>query len=169
MSDTPPDAGTMQAKPLGVDPSKPVGPGNPPATGTWKPGKSGNPAGKIPGTKNMSTIARELFDVDITLNGEMRQMVAAITGKHVDKVTGRELAMIANYAQALRGKTHALRYHAEVAGEHTPKSEVEADVKGTVQVVTKHVLVRFNAVAVPPVPEEAGGEKTDGTAAPVAT
>lgn len=52
-ADPPPAAGSG-----GVDPTKPIGPGNPPASGKFKPGQSGNPKGYPKGQLNTKTIIK---------------------------------------------------------------------------------------------------------------
>lgn len=42
----------------GINPDKPIGPGNPPAAGKFKPGQSGNPKGYPKGQPNTKTILK---------------------------------------------------------------------------------------------------------------
>jgi len=40
-------------------------PAKPPKKYQWKPGQSGNPKGRPPGSKNISTILRELMELEV--------------------------------------------------------------------------------------------------------
>ena len=82
-------------------PPFPVGKGRPPKDFQYKPGQSGNPKGRRKGSKNASTIAREILDGKIgirTPDGE------------VQKVT-RRMGMLLQCAQkALNGDIKAVAF-----------------------------------------------------------
>lgn len=45
----------------------------------WQPGQSGNPAGRKPGSKNMSTIVQELLDQDFKTDLLAKSNIAELT------------------------------------------------------------------------------------------
>jgi hypothetical protein len=53
-----------------------VGYGKPPKANQFKPGQSGNPAGRKKGSKNLSTLLRDALEVQVTVteNGRTRRM-----------------------------------------------------------------------------------------------
>jgi len=56
-----------------------VGYGKPPRHSQFRPGQSGNPAGRPPGRKNLATIARSALHEEITVveNGKSKRMTKA--------------------------------------------------------------------------------------------
>ncbi len=77
----------------------------------WKPGQSGNPAGRRPGSKNVSTIVRELLGQDAK-EGVLR--VNSISHLTKGKPTSYAQAMVHVMIQkALEGDVRAVRWLAD--------------------------------------------------------
>lgn len=77
----------------------------------WKPGQSGNPAGRKPGSKNVSTIVRELLEQDAiesVLGGI--PLSKSIKGKSTSYAQAMVLVMI---QKALEGDVRAVRWLAD--------------------------------------------------------
>lgn len=61
----------------------------------WQPGTSGNPTGRKPGSRNVSTIVRELLEQDIDDNFPMSERIAqVINGKDKSYVEALVISMI---------------------------------------------------------------------------
>lgn len=61
----------------------------------WQPGTSGNPAGRKPGIRNVSTIVRELLEQDIDDNFPMSERIAqVINGKSKSYIEALVISMI---------------------------------------------------------------------------
>lgn len=74
--------------------------GKPPREHQFRPGQSGNPKGRPPGTKNTATLLREILDRKI----EVRN------GDAIRKITVRE-AMLTRFAEsALKGDTKSAAF-----------------------------------------------------------
>lgn len=77
----------------------------------WQPGQSGNPAGRKPGSKNMSTIVRELLDEDaddaILTNNNLIQLTNGASTTYAKAV------VFAAVAKALQGNMQAIIWLAE--------------------------------------------------------
>lgn len=77
----------------------------------WKPGQSGNPAGRKPGSKNVSTIVRELLEQDVAkgvLGGI--PLSKSVKGKSTSYAQAIVLVMI---QKALEGDVRAVRWLAD--------------------------------------------------------
>lgn len=62
---------------------------------SWKSGQSGNPAGRKPGSKNVSTIARQLLEQDANTNLLSSANIAELTnGKPTIYTQAIVLAML---------------------------------------------------------------------------
>ena len=71
----------------------------------WKPGQSGNPAGRKVGSKNVSTIVRELLEGDVSEQLLMSSNIADLTnGKPTSYAQAIVLAML---KKALTGNVQA--------------------------------------------------------------
>lgn len=70
----------------------------------FKPGESGNPAGRPKGTKNMSTILREMLELDIEVDGVKITQKDAIIKKLIQKSTAGELGAIQEIFDRTEGK-----------------------------------------------------------------
>jgi len=77
----------------------------------WKPGQSGNPAGRKPGSKNVSTIVRELLEQDV-IDGVLGGIPLSQSIK--SKSTTYSQAMVLVMIQkALDGDVRAVRWLAD--------------------------------------------------------
>lgn len=77
----------------------------------WKPGQSGNPAGRKPGSKNVSTIVRKLLEQNA--EGELlsnTKLTDLAKGQPTSYAQAMVLAMI---KKALEGDVRAVRWLAE--------------------------------------------------------
>jgi hypothetical protein len=89
-----------------------VGYAKPPSEHTWKPGQSGNPKGRRKGSKNESTILREIFQRKIESRSE----------RGTKKITILEGILLRITEDSLKGNTKSAtfllnRYAALVSGE----------------------------------------------------
>ena len=77
----------------------------------WQPGQSGNPAGRKPGSKNMSTIVQELLNQDanneILVNNNLAQLAGGVTTTYAKAV------VFAAITKALQGNMQAIIWLAE--------------------------------------------------------
>ena len=90
-----------------------VGYGKPPRATRWKPGQSGNPKGRKKGSKNESTILKELLNEKLSLrqpNGRIKK-IPALEGIHRKQL---ELALKGEVKSAVFVLS---RYAALVSGE----------------------------------------------------
>lgn len=99
-----------------------VGYGKPPRQYTWKPGQSGNPKGRRKGTKNESTLLREILE----------RKIQAGSGNARRKITVLEGILLRIAENALKGdpKSAAFllnRFAALVSGELQPQDLSEDD------------------------------------------
>jgi hypothetical protein len=76
----------------------------PPEESRFKPGESGNPAGRAAGSKNMSTILKELLDEEIEIDGEKIPFKSAIVKKLVRKANAGNLKAIQEIFDRTEGK-----------------------------------------------------------------
>ena len=77
-----------------------VGYGRPPKSGQFKPGKSGNPKGRRPGSKNESTLINEILQSKVELRD----------GGKVRKVTVEEAILLRFRNDALKGDVKAANF-----------------------------------------------------------
>lgn len=70
----------------------------------FKPGESGNPAGRPKGTKNMSTILKEMLELEIEVDGVKITQKDAIIKKLIQKSTAGELSAIQEIFDRTEGK-----------------------------------------------------------------
>lgn len=77
----------------------------------WQPGQSGNPAGRKPGSKNISTIVQELLDQDmetgVLANSNLAQLI------NNAPTTYAKAVVYAAIAKALQGNMQAIIWLAE--------------------------------------------------------
>jgi len=75
----------------------------------FKKGESGNPAGRPTGTRNLSTILREMLeeDIDVVIDGvkTKKQFKDAIIRKLLQKANGGDLRAIEHIMDRMEGKT----------------------------------------------------------------
>src|SRR5918993_707514 len=76
-----------------------VGYGSPPVYRQFKPGRSGNPKGRPPGSRNLRSAVEKIFTDKITIR----------EGSKVRKVTRLEAVRLTNLNQALKGDQKAIR------------------------------------------------------------
>lgn len=78
---------------------------------SWQPGQSGNPAGRKPGSKNISTIVQELLDQDadngVLDSNNLTQLINGATTTYAKAV------VYAAIAKALQGNMQAIIWLAE--------------------------------------------------------
>lgn len=99
---------------------------NPNPTTRFKPGKSGNPSGKLPGTKHRSTIVRRWMETD-------EKITNPITLKE-EKLTQEDIITLIQIKEARKGNTHA--YHAimdSMYGKPTQRNELTADIRESLE------------------------------------
>ncbi len=81
----------------------------------WQPGQSGNPAGRKPGSKNMSTIVQELLDQyadnDILARSNFTELVQNTSTTYARAV------VLATLHKALQGNMQAIIWLAEQQGK----------------------------------------------------
>ena len=77
----------------------------------WQPGQSGNPAGRKPGSKNMSTIVRELLDQDADTGILSSNNITQLTNG--ETTTYAKAVALAAISKALKGDMQAIIWLAE--------------------------------------------------------
>jgi hypothetical protein len=77
----------------------------------WQPGQSGNPSGRKPGSKNMSTIVQELLDQeannDVLTKSDFAELVQGASTTYAKAV------VLATVHKALQGNMQAISWLAE--------------------------------------------------------
>lgn len=103
----------------GVDPTRPIGHGNPPAHSVIQPGECRNPAGKPKGTKNAKTVARAILDTcRVISDPQMQKVVAQFIAGDSREISNRELIMITQANKAItKADTQAATLILKTAGE----------------------------------------------------
>jgi hypothetical protein len=100
----------------------------------WKPGESGNPAGKPPGIRNYSTVIRDVLD-QVMIAGEEHDDDSTLIKKLEEslgrKVTRRELMVYKQTLLAMQGNTYAFNSLAD-REEGRPTQKIEAEVEANV-------------------------------------
>lgn len=112
------EKGTENIK-VGVDPSRPIGLGNPPAAGMIQPGEVRNPTGWPKGRKQARTVVRAILDATRKVNDpNLKKVVAQFLGVEVEDVTNRELMLIMQANKAIvKSDTQAATLMLKAAGE----------------------------------------------------
>lgn len=77
----------------------------------WEPGQSGNPAGRRPGSKNMSTIAKELLNQDADIRMLATSSVAEMTRDM--PLSYAKAIVLATFNKALQGNVQAITWLTE--------------------------------------------------------
>jgi hypothetical protein len=77
----------------------------------WQPGQSGNPSGRKPGSKNMSTIVQELLDQEANNNMLAKSSIAELI--EGTTMTYAKAVVLATVHKALQGNMHAIAWLAE--------------------------------------------------------
>lgn len=76
----------------------------PPEEHQFKPGESGNPEGRKPGTKNMSTILREMLELETVVDGVKMSYKDSIVRKLIKKADKSDLRAIQEIFDRTEGK-----------------------------------------------------------------
>ncbi len=85
----------------------------------WQAGMSGNPSGRKPGSRNISTIVRELFEQDVADDFPVnQQLVKILSGKSKSYV---EAVVIAMTKKAIDGDVRAATWLVEQQQKGDPK------------------------------------------------
>ena len=86
-----------------------IGYGKPPRISQFKPGQSGNPAGRKPGSKNRSTVAKQILDLAVNLPSHklarLQQMLPELTA-NIDVEMAMTLALA---LRAIAGDVNAYK------------------------------------------------------------
>lgn len=107
-------AQTTQEDSGGADPTRPIGPGNPPRAHQFQPGNPGRP----PGIRDSRQLAQKLLSVMRKVPQAHRAQFAEVMGEHKEEYSQRELMLAAQMLKAItKGDTAAFRAVLEVAGE----------------------------------------------------
>jgi hypothetical protein len=113
-----------------------VGFGKPPKETQFTKGKSGNPAGRPPGTKNVMTIYREIIEeqVEITQNGRPRNLssMGAIVLQLTTKAASGDMSAI-----------REIRRWQQIFGESADKEIVDTPDREKDAAAMKRILARF--------------------------
>jgi len=88
----------------------------------WQPGQSGNPSGRKPGSKNMSTIVQELLDQEADTVMLARSSVADMIKD--TSITYAKAVVLATISRALEGNMHAIAWLAEQQERGTDTRQV---------------------------------------------
>ena len=110
-----------------------VGYGKPPSEHTWKTGQSGNPNGRPKGSKNESTILREIFQRKIESRSE----------RGTKKITILEGILLRITEDSLKGNTKSAtfllnRYAALVSGE-LQRQDLSEDDREVLEAFAKRI------------------------------
>lgn len=101
----------------------------------FEPGKSGNPAGKPPGIKNRSTIARKVLEMRGLLSDEKMDKLKEKFPDIHDKMTVEEIMTVVMADNAIAGDDK--HYKALMDSAYgAPKQEVAATIDGSVRLLT---------------------------------
>lgn len=73
---------------------------------SWRPGQSGNPAGRKPGSKNIPTIVRELLDLDAEAGILSSNNLTQLTNG--ETTTYAKAVVLAAISKALKGELQAI-------------------------------------------------------------
>ncbi len=97
-------------------------------------GQSGNPAGKIPGTKNRSTIARKILEMRGLLPQATYEKLKEVYPELTQQMTAEEMATLVQLVQAItKGDVNA--YKAVMDSAYgAPKQEIDASVSGQIAI-----------------------------------
>jgi len=87
----------------------------------WQPGQSGNPAGRKPGSKNISTIVQELLDEDADSEALMSNNLVRLTNGV--STTYAKAVVFAAIAKALQGNMQAIIWLTEQQGRDSVVQE----------------------------------------------
>lgn len=88
----------------------------------WQPGQSGNPTGRKPGSKNMSTIVKELLDKEADKDMLAKSSIAELV--EGESMTYAKAVVLATIHKALDGNMQAVSWLAEQQKQGTTSQEV---------------------------------------------
>ena len=96
----------------------------------FQPGKSGNPSGKLPGTKNRSTIARKVLEMRALFADEMFDKLQQQYPEITKQMTVEEIGTVVQAHKMIsEGDTNAYKaLHDSAYG--APKQETETTING---------------------------------------
>jgi hypothetical protein len=104
---------------------------------SWQPGQSGNPAGRKPGSKNISTIVNELLDqeasADILAKSSVAELVQGMPTSYAKAVVW------ATIQKALKGNMQAIIWLAE----QQERDSVQRDVLRREPIIITSIKPRF--------------------------
>lgn len=99
----------------------------------FKPGQSGNPAGKVPGTKNRSTIARKILEMRSILPKDRMEALKVKFPEIADSMTVEEIMTIVMAEGAISGDDKS--YKAVMDSAYgAPKQDIDATVTGHIAI-----------------------------------
>lgn len=90
--------------------------------GQFKPGQSGNPAGKPKGTKHLSTILRAMLNEEIEIDGKLIKFDQALIKKLLKKASEGDIKAIQEVFDRTEGKA---------------KQEIETEHSGGLDITVK--------------------------------
>lgn len=104
---------------------------------SWQPGQSGNPAGRKPGSKNISTIVQELLDDEANAALLAKSSIAELV-QGMPTSYAKAVVLVA-IQKALKGDMRAAIWLAE----QQERDSVQRDVQRREPVVVSHLKPRF--------------------------
>jgi len=104
----------------------------------WQPGQSGNPAGRKSGSKNMSTLVKELLDEDADRDLLAQSSIAALVQDA--SLTYGKAVVLATIQKALQGNMQAISWLAE---QQEKVSSVQI-VQTQEPIIISNIEPRFN-------------------------
>jgi len=98
----------------------------------WESGKSGNPAGKVIGTKNRSTIARKILEMRGLLPQATFDKLKEVYPELTQNMTAEEMATLVQLVQAIT-KGDVNSYKAIMDSAYgAPKQEIDQTITGQI-------------------------------------
>ncbi|MDB5165819.1 MAG: hypothetical protein JWM00_709 [Candidatus Saccharibacteria bacterium] len=105
----------------------------------WPPGQSGNPSGRKPGSKNMSTIVQELLDQEADSSVLAKSSIAELTeGK---SMTYAKAVVLATVHKALQGNMQAIGWLAD----QQERGAVSQEVLRREPIVISRLMPRYES------------------------
>lgn len=87
----------------------------------WQPGQSGNPSGRKPGSKNMTTIVQELLDSEVS--AELLNKSGFTEMVNGESTTYAKAVVLATIYKALQGNMQAIIWLAEQQERETAEQQ----------------------------------------------
>lgn len=133
-----------------------VGYGKPPRKNQFKKGRSGNPGGRVEGSKNIATDLRE----------ELAETVKIKEGGRKVRLTKRRLLIKSQVAKAIKGDPRSFDLIMNLAEDLTPElmEEVKEVLRGdaAADIVARFIDRIREGVEDPTEEEDEGDDKSDG-------